>query len=199
MLKILYKYYPLAYVILYRGNHKEARGVSRLPMDQSWPRKACVSWSLYSSLYTAGVPAHAPGEEPRLDLEILFLSLLQANMYMKNFQLLSYHTAIRQDSENLDASSTLATGVGWHRQLPYLPIRQQLSPSSSPPRHLYPAAMPSAFTLMDNFILHIWVLHRDCLWAAYVAMHIESLQVPQQPFLKEIKNWFRTDESPRIN
>lgn len=109
---------------------------------------------------------HMHLEKSQVDLgNAIFLSLLQANMHRKNLWLLIYHTAIRQDSQNWDASSTLASGAGWHHQLTYLPIWHQLSPSSSPPGHLYSTAMPSAFTLMDNFILHIWVLHRDCLWA----------------------------------
>lgn len=63
MLKILYKYYPLAYVILYRETTRKACGVRQ--WIQSWPKEKCVFHdSLYSFLYTAGVSAHAPGEEP---------------------------------------------------------------------------------------------------------------------------------------
>lgn len=63
MLKILYKYYPLAYVILYRETTRKACGVGQ--WIRSRPKeKHDVSWSPCSLLFTAGVSAHAPGKEP---------------------------------------------------------------------------------------------------------------------------------------
>lgn len=117
---------------------------------------------------------HMHLEKSQVDLgNAIFLSLLQANVHRKNLWLLIYHTAIRQDSQNWDASSTLASGAGWCHPwggtswAPPVPRPVICIPLQCPPLLFFYLFifLPSAFTLMDNFILHIWVLHRDCLWA----------------------------------
>lgn len=136
--------YPL------QRNHKGKHAVLGNGSRAEQRRRRVFCGSLYSFLYTAGVPAHAPGEE-RWTSEILFLSLLQANMYMKNFQLLIYHTAMGQDLENLDASSTLATGVGWHRQLPLI---CPSGTSWAPPVRRPVICIPRQCLLL----LHLWII-----------------------------------------
>ena len=83
MLKILYKYYPLAYVILYRETTRKA---CVLGNESGADQRKSVMFhdSLYSFLYTA-VCLHTHLEKSQVDLgNTIFLSLLQANMYMKN-------------------------------------------------------------------------------------------------------------------
>lgn len=63
MLKILYKYYPLAYVILYRETTRKACGVRQ--WIRSWPKeKRDVSWFPLQLPVHCSVSAHAPGKEP---------------------------------------------------------------------------------------------------------------------------------------
>ena len=143
MLKILYKYYPLAYVILYRETTRKACGVGQ--WIRSRPKeKHDVSWSPCSFLCTAGVSAHAPGKEPGGPRKC-YISVTSSSKRAQEKPVTSHLS---------HCNTTRLTKLGRQQYISLWggvvsPLRwHQLSPSSSPPGHLYSTAMPSAFIFL---------------------------------------------------